>query len=84
MHRSAKVQLLGALGFGIALYALSVEHQMDMPGYEAMCDIGSSFSCTAVFRSPYAHILSHLGIVRSSPGAQRSHREPRALTHNAL
>jgi hypothetical protein len=63
MHRSTKVQLLGAAGFAIAMYALSVEHQMNMPGYEALCDIGGGFSCTAVFKSSYSHIFSHFGLV---------------------
>jgi len=63
MRRAMKVQLLGIAGFAIATYALSVEYNMDTPGYEAKCDIGAGFSCTAVFKSPYAHVLSHWGVV---------------------
>ena len=51
------------LGFFIAMYALSVESHLDEPGYEAACDLGAAFSCTAVFKSPYAHLLSHWGLV---------------------
>ena len=63
MRRSAKVQLLAMLGCGIAGYALTVETHMDDEGYEAMCDIAAKFSCTEVFRSVYAHPLSHWGLV---------------------
>lgn len=63
MQRSTKVQLLALLGCGIAGYALSVEAHMDDPDYEAMCDIAAKFSCTEVFRSEYAHPLSHWGLV---------------------
>mmetsp|Transcript_31278 Transcript_31278/g.51791 ORF Transcript_31278/g.51791 Transcript_31278/m.51791 type:complete len:161 (+) Transcript_31278:21-503(+) len=63
MRRSSKVQLLGMSGFSIALYALSVEANLDTPGYEALCDIGASFSCTAVFKSSYSHVMSHWGLV---------------------
>ena len=63
LRRQRKVQLLGLLGFAIALYALSVEANLDDPTYIAACDFGASFSCTAVFKSPYAHVLSHWGLV---------------------
>ena len=63
MHRSTKVQLLALAGLGIAGYALSVETHMDEDGYEAMCDIAAKFSCTEVFKSEYAHPLSHWGVV---------------------
>ena len=63
MHRATKVELLGLAGFSVALYALSVEMHMDEEGYEAMCDIGQFFSCTAVFKSSYGHILSHWGVL---------------------
>jgi uncharacterized membrane protein len=36
---------------------------MDDPDYEALCDIAAKFSCTEVFRSKYAHPLSHWGLV---------------------
>ena len=58
-RRSIKVALLGLVGLTIATYALSVETQMHEPGYEAACDIGAGFSCTAVFSSEFAHPLSH-------------------------
>jgi len=68
MIRSRKVQILGLVGFCISLYALSVEANLDTPGYEALCDIGASFSCTAVFKSSYSHLLSHWGLVeKGSP-----------------
>lgn len=63
MLRSRKVQLLGLLGFAISMYALSVEANLNNPDYEALCDFGASFSCTAVFSSKYAHILSAWGVV---------------------
>lgn len=61
--RATKVQILGLTGLAIASYALSVESHMDEPGYEAACDIGAAFSCTAVFKSAYAHPASHWGLV---------------------
>ena len=63
VRRATKVQCLAMLGCGIAGYALSVEAHMDDPDYEAMCDIAAKFSCTEVFRSEYAHPLSHWGLV---------------------
>ena len=63
MQRQTKTQLLALLGLGIAGYALTVEAHMDEDGYEALCDISATFSCTEVFRSPYAHPLSHWGLV---------------------
>jgi uncharacterized membrane protein len=63
MLRSTKVQVLSIVGLVIAGYALTVESHMDEDGYEAMCDIGASFSCTEVFRSAYAHPLSLWGLV---------------------
>ena len=63
MHRSTKVQCLALLGCAIAGYALTVEVHMDEDGYEAMCDFAAKFSCTEVFRSEYAHPLSHWGLV---------------------
>jgi len=63
MHRSSKVAVLAILGAAIASYALSVESHMDEDDYEAMCDISAVMSCTEVFKSPYAHPLSHWGLV---------------------
>ena len=59
MRRSLLVQLLAMVGMAIAVYALSVESHLDDDDYEAMCDISAVVSCTAVFKSEYAHILSH-------------------------
>jgi len=64
MLRSTKTQILAVCGLMIAFYALSVEAHMDDDGYEALCDISATFSCTEVFRSPYAHPLSHWGLVK--------------------
>ena len=47
----------------ISLYATSVHLKMNNPNYEAMCDIGKRVSCTAVFKTEYAYMLSHLGVV---------------------
>ena len=61
--RATKVQCLGAAGFAIALYALSVESHLEDDEYQPMCDLGKGASCTAVFKSSYAHVLSHWGLV---------------------
>ena len=63
MRRALKVQLLALAGITIAAYALTVEAHMHEEGYEAMCDFAASFSCTEVFKSEYAHPLSHWGLV---------------------
>ena len=60
---SQGIFLLAVTGLAVALYALYVEFQLaDDPYYVASCDVGG-MSCTAVFTSPYAHILSHWGLV---------------------
>ena len=38
-------------------------HLEDDDDYEAMCDITATMSCTAVFKSSYAHLFSHWGLV---------------------
>ena len=45
--------------------ALSGQQSLPMheDGYEAMCDISSTFSCTEVFKSKYARPLSNWGLV---------------------
>ena len=63
LQRASKVQLLGLAGFIISLYALSVESHIDDPTYVAMCDLGKGASCAEVFKSSYAHVLSHWGVV---------------------
>ena len=55
-------------GFAIALYTLHVEHEMEKDtAYDALCDIETGpfagASCSTVLSSPYAHILSHWGLV---------------------
>jgi len=64
---------VGALvGVAVTAYALYVEHRMaaakkDGEEYEALCDIRHGdvtvASCSAVFGSSYARILSHWGLV---------------------
>jgi len=63
LQRATKVQLLSAAGFIISLYALSVESHLEEVGYVAMCDLGKGTSCSAVFKSKYAHVVSHWGLV---------------------
>ena len=63
MKRAVKVQLLAVMGMVIAAYALTVEAHMYEEDYTAACDFAASFSCTEVFKSAYAHPLSHLGLV---------------------
>ena len=63
MRRAAKTKALALIGCAIAGYALNVESHMEDDSYEAMCDFGAGFSCTAVFSSEYAHPLSHWGLV---------------------
>eukprot|EP00405_Crypthecodinium_cohnii_P027806 CAMPEP_0206512470 /NCGR_PEP_ID=MMETSP0324_2-20121206/60907_1 /ASSEMBLY_ACC=CAM_ASM_000836 /TAXON_ID=2866 /ORGANISM="Crypthecodinium cohnii, Strain Seligo" /LENGTH=142 /DNA_ID=CAMNT_0054004451 /DNA_START=200 /DNA_END=628 /DNA_ORIENTATION=+ len=41
-----------------------IESQISsVPGYQPACDLGSFSSCSKVFTSPWAHILSHWGLV---------------------
>lgn len=63
MKRSLKVQCLAFIGTLIAAYALTVEAHMYEEDYTAACDFAASFSCTEVFKSVYAHPLSHWGLV---------------------
>jgi vitamin-K-epoxide reductase (warfarin-sensitive) len=63
MKRAVKVQLLAVMGMVIAAYALTVEAHMYEEDYTAACDFAASFSCTEVFKSAYAHPLSHWGLV---------------------
>merc|ERR1711998_269153 len=57
------VQLLAILGLTTASYALYVENQLtDNPFYKPACET-SWGSCSTVFKSEYAHIISHWGIV---------------------
>ena len=65
---SQAVSVLAVVGLLVSSYALFVEFQLaDDPYYVAACDVGG-MSCTAVFTSEYAHILSHWGLVeKGSP-----------------
>lgn len=66
---AAKIQLLGAAGLCLALYALHVEHEAVKQAekglqYHALCDISSiGASCTAVFTSKWGRLMSTLGLV---------------------
>jgi len=60
-----RVVVLGALGFLVSLYALHVESELAnelVEDYQPMC-VTQYGSCTAVFSSEYAHLLSHWGLV---------------------
>lgn len=50
------------LGLLTSIYALYVETKLDDPTYEPGCN-NSWGSCATVFRSTYAHMLSHLGLL---------------------
>jgi len=59
------------IGLALAFYSIHVENQLRMhPGYEASCDMELPFfgvvSCTRVFSSPHANILSFWGIVEKN------------------
>merc|ERR1711939_865359 len=61
--RCVLVQLLAILGIGAASYALYVEHKLaNNPFYKPACET-SWGSCSTVFKSSHAHILSHWGLV---------------------
>ena len=52
------------LGILVNIYTLHVESNLStIPGYQPACDLGSWSSCSKVFTSPWAHILSHWGLV---------------------
>lgn len=56
------------LGLMVSFYTIYIEEQLKMhPGYEASCDMKVPFfgvsSCSRVFSSPQAHILSYWRIV---------------------
>ena len=57
--------LLVTLGILVAGYALHVEAMLvEIPGYQPSCDISSlQMSCSKVFNSKYAKILSYWGLV---------------------
>mgnify|MGYP003885117789 FL=1 len=63
---SQGISVLAICGILVASYALYVEYQIANEPfgseYVASCDV-MGMSCTAVFRSKYAHILSHWGLV---------------------
>ncbi|VDK68641.1 unnamed protein product [Litomosoides sigmodontis] len=46
------------IGLALSLYALYVEHNLDLDiNYQPMCDIASYVSCSKAFRSPFAEGL---------------------------
>mmetsp|Transcript_95277 Transcript_95277/g.254798 ORF Transcript_95277/g.254798 Transcript_95277/m.254798 type:complete len:160 (+) Transcript_95277:65-544(+) len=52
------------IGVGVAMYTWHIENMLTtFPGYQPACDISGFASCSKVFKTPYAHILSHWGIV---------------------
>lgn len=60
--------LFAMLGIALSIYTIHVEGQIaKVPGYQALCDIGSGWlagsSCSKVFTSSWSHILSHWGLV---------------------
>merc|ERR1719240_819082 len=61
------------LGIALNIYTIHVEVQVaTVPGYQPSCNIDSGWlrgsSCSKVFTSSYAHILSHWGLVeKGSP-----------------
>ena len=68
--RRLKVQLLSTLGFLTACYAAYVDSRLDAdPFYTPACNSAIfGGGCSSVFKSPYAHPLSHWGLVpKSSP-----------------
>ena len=68
--------VLSLAGIALQFYIFDIEAKMRVtPGYAAACDFGDDYngifnflkgsSCTKVFSSSYAHILSHFGIVEA-------------------
>eukprot|EP00747_Dinoflagellata_sp_TGD_P164413 gnl/TRDRNA2_/TRDRNA2_184319_c0_seq1.p1 gnl/TRDRNA2_/TRDRNA2_184319_c0~~gnl/TRDRNA2_/TRDRNA2_184319_c0_seq1.p1 ORF type:complete len:193 (-),score=23.47 gnl/TRDRNA2_/TRDRNA2_184319_c0_seq1:203-697(-) len=58
------LELFALLGIAVSIYTIYVEGQINrVPGYVAACDIASWSSCSAVFKSPWSHILRHWGLV---------------------
>ena len=69
--RTVAVHLfLVTLGIVVAAYALHVEAMLiEIPGYQPSCDISSlQMSCSKVFNSKYAKILSYWGLVAQGSG----------------
>lgn len=58
------VRIFTAIGLGLSIYALYVEHRASTDEtYEAVCDISDQISCSKVFLSEYGKIFSYLGVV---------------------
>jgi len=56
--------LLCMWGIGVCIYALSVEfHKEADPGYEAMCDISETMSCSKVLTSEWGKGFGLLGYI---------------------
>merc|ERR1712054_505020 len=61
--RKKLIQFLAIVGLATASYALYVENKLDNnPFYKPACET-SWGSCSTVFKSEYAHILSYWGVV---------------------
>merc|ERR1712216_463673 len=61
--RKLLIQLLALVGLSAASYALYVESKLsNNPFYKPACET-SWGSCSTVFKSSHAHILSHWGLV---------------------
>merc|ERR1712166_1015256 len=56
------IPLLDLAGMITAYYAYHVESKLHDPFYKPVCET-SWGSCATVFRSSYAHLVSHFGIV---------------------
>merc|ERR1712216_397705 len=56
------IQLLGLAGMMTAYYAYHVESKLHDPFYKPVCET-SWGSCATGFRSSYAHLVSHFGLV---------------------
>jgi len=64
LSNTVLVRLVSFIGLLTSFYALHVESQLDDPFYVPACNSAIfGGSCAQVFKSSYAHILSHWGLV---------------------